>query len=91
MPAVLGLISRLLDIQAMFSLLLRRMRLKLTPHDEEAGLNERDWKGIRISAVQPSSSFCALASQMPSQLLSTSMMFWNKPSQRTPFGLTSNR
>ena len=34
-PAVLGLISRLLDVQAMFSLLLRRMRLKLKPQDDD--------------------------------------------------------
>ena len=58
-PAVLGLISRLFDVQAMFSLLLRRMRTKLMPQDEESGLNDSDWKGMRISATQPSSFFFA--------------------------------
>ena len=91
MPATLGFTSRLRDSQAMLSLVLRRTRRKLMPQVSELGLNDSVWNGIRISTDQPPASVVAAASQMPSQLPSTSLMFWNKPSQRTPLGFTSKR
>jgi hypothetical protein len=52
----------------MFSLLLRRMRLKLMPQDEEEGLNDSSGTECGSPPSSPRHRAARLASQMPSQL-----------------------
>ncbi len=75
MPAVLGPVWRLRETQPMRSSRRPMPRRKLMPQVSPSGSNEIVFSGIRISAVQPSSSMLAAAYQMPCHSHSVSVTF----------------
>ena len=91
MPDVLGSELRLRETQPVRSSRRAIARRKLMPQVSLLGSNDSVLNGIAISVIQPRSSTVEAVYQMPSQFHCSSLMFWNSPSWRRPFGFVMKR